>query len=194
VYLHEVPRQQEAVMQHPRIVLAAVGVAVVAAVGGGIAAAETGGSGPSYSGSGGTASSQPASAGALRTMQASVGGKSETILVDSSGMPVYYFQSDTATTSAVSGGLAAAWPSVRASSAPTSLAGGQVSSIQDSHGSQATYNGHPLYTFVSDQPGVVTGQGVENFFVVTPGVAPLSGAAAPAPSSATTDSGGGYSY
>jgi hypothetical protein len=49
------------------------------------------------------------------------------------------------------------------------------------------YNGHFLYTFVADSPGHVTGQGVQNFFVATPGtVAGTSNTAAPAgsPSSA----------
>lgn len=180
-------------MQHPRIVLAGIGVVLVAGIGG-VAAAAAGGGGSGYS-SGSAATSQTTSAGAVHIMSATVGGKSETILADASGMPLYYFPSDTATSSAVSGGLAAAWPAVPGSSGTTSLAGGQVSSVQDSHGTQTTYNGHPLYTFVSDHPGVVTGQGVENFFVATPGLAPLSGAPAPAPapSSASADS-GGYGY
>ena len=36
------------------------------------------------------------------------------------------------------------------------------------HGGQVAYNGHLLYTFVSDRKGVVTGQGVQDFFVATP--------------------------
>ena len=40
----------------------------------------------------------------------------------------------------------------------------------DIHGNQVEYNGHLLYTFVTDRPGVVTGQGVQNFFVATPGL------------------------
>ena len=39
---------------------------------------------------------------------------------------------------------------------------------------QVTYNGHPLYTFASDDAGQVTGQGVQNFFVATPGLSPLT--------------------
>ena len=38
------------------------------------------------------------------------------------------------------------------------------------HGDQVAYNGHLLYTFADDQPGQVTGQGVQGFFVATPGL------------------------
>ena len=56
--------------------------------------------------------------------------------------------------------------------------------LNDVNGHQVTYNGHPLYTFADDHAGQVTGQGVQNFFVATPGLAPLtssSAAAGPAP-------------
>src|SRR3954447_26905096 len=175
-------------MQHPRIIAAAVGVAVVAAVGG-VAVAESGGSSSSST----ATPTQSAPADMVRTMQASVAGQSETILIDATGMPLYYYQADTATSSAVSGALASAWPPVTGKTNPTTLAGGQLSSVQNQHGWQVTYNGHPLYTFVSDQPGMVTGQGVQNFFVATPNLAPLTGAPAPAPSSPPAYS-GGYGY
>jgi len=43
------------------------------------------------------------------------------------------------------------------------------------HGAQVAYNGHLLYTFADDQAGQVTGQGVQGFFVATPGLTPLAG-------------------
>jgi hypothetical protein len=46
-----------------------------------------------------------------------------------------------------------------------------------------------LYTFITDRPGQVTGQGVQNFFVATPGIAPLSGTSAP---TGTVPASGGY--
>ncbi len=49
-------------------------------------------------------------AATVRTVQATVGGKTETILVNSQGLPLYYYLNDTAAKSAVSGGLAALWP------------------------------------------------------------------------------------
>jgi len=44
-----------------------------------------------------------------------------------------------------------------------------------------------LYTFVSDRRGVVTGQGVENFFVATPKLSRKAG-------SASSGGGGTYVY
>ena len=69
---------------------------------------------------------------------------------------------------------------------------GKVAVLNDVNGQQVTYNGHPLYTFADDHAGQVTGQGVQNFFVATPGIGSISisaGSTAPAivPS-------GGYGY
>ena len=47
---------------------------------------------------------------------------------------------------------------------------GKVVSVMQPGGRQVSYKGHFLYTFVSDSPGHVTGQGVSNFFVATPNV------------------------
>jgi len=44
----------------------------------------------------------------------------------------------------------------------------QLTAVKDTHGDQAAYHGHLLYTFADDHPGHVTGQGVEDFFVATP--------------------------
>ena len=52
---------------------------------------------------------------------------------------------------------------------------GQLTAVSDAHGRQVAYNGHLLYTFVSDRSGVVTGQGVENFSVATPGLSAVGG-------------------
>jgi hypothetical protein len=69
----------------------------------------------------------------------------------------------------------------------------------DVHGDQVAYNGHLLYTFADDHAGQVTGQGVQGFFVATPGLTPISGSstaassttAGPAPAA---PSGSGYGY
>jgi hypothetical protein len=39
---------------------------------------------------------------------------------------------------------------------------------------QVAYNGHLLYTYALDRPGQATGQGFQNFFVATPGIAPVT--------------------
>ena len=46
--------------------------------------------------------------------------------------------------------------------------------VRDAHGNQVAYNGHLLYTFTADRPGQVTGQGFQNFFVATVGLAPAA--------------------
>src|SRR5580693_2748362 len=94
-------------MRHPKIIISGIALAAVAAVGGITAAS--------------AASSPPAShsgAATVRTASATVGGKTETILVNGHGLP--------------------------------------------------------LYTFADDHVDQVTGQGVEDFFVATPGLAAIS--------------------
>ena len=73
----------------------------------------------------------------------------------------------------------------------TGLAG-TLAAVTDAHGDQVAYNGHLLYTFVDDHAGQVTGQGVQSFFVATPGLTPLTGS--PAPSAPAAPSGNPYGY
>jgi predicted lipoprotein with Yx(FWY)xxD motif len=71
---------------------------------------------------------------------------------------------------------------------------GNLSTIKRSDGSvQASYNGHPLYTYAAD---TAAGQAKGNGLNVSGGVwheVTVSGAAAPAPSQSSS-SGGGYGY
>jgi predicted lipoprotein with Yx(FWY)xxD motif len=186
-------------MQRPKIIIASVAVAVIAAVGGTTAALASGSSSSSAApASSAPASSAPASTGsAVRTAQATVNGKTETILVNAQGLPLYYYQPDTAAKSLVAGQLAVAWPPLTAAMPTGTGLSGKLTAVNDAHGSQVAYNGHLLYTFVSDSSGQVTGQGVQNFFVATPGIAPLSGASATtgaAPASPASPASGGYGY
>jgi Secreted repeat of unknown function len=64
----------------------------------------------------------------------------------------------------------------------------------DVHGDQVAYNGHLLYTFADDQAGQVTGQGVQGFFVATPGLTPIAGSSTTAGTAPAAPSGGGYGY
>ena len=65
---------------------------------------------------------------------------------------------------------------------------GKLTVLNDVNGHQVTYNGHPLYTFADDHAG----QGIQNFFVATPGLTPLTtSSAGTAP---TTPSAGGLGY
>ena len=103
----------------------------------------------------------------VNVARASVNGRSEQVLVDSRGLPLYTYAGDSKAKSAVTGGLAAIWPPL-VSNAPTEHGtGGALKVVHDSNGAQVEYDGHFLYTFVSDTPGKVTGQGDQNFFVAT---------------------------
>jgi predicted lipoprotein with Yx(FWY)xxD motif len=104
----------------------------------------------------------------LHTTTARVGARTETILVNARGLPLYYYQSDTAKKSRVSGGLARLWPALVSAKPTASGVKGKLASSKQTGGRQVAYNGHFLYTFVGDIPGHVTGQGVSDFFVATP--------------------------
>ena len=176
-------------MRHPRIIIASISLAAAAALGGGVTAAAATTS---------HASSQPAAsqaaAATVRTVQASVGGKTETILVNSQGLPLYYYLNDTATKSNVTGALASLWPPLTSGSPAATGLTGQLAAVKDIHGEQVAYHGHLLYTFADDHAGQVTGQGVENFFVATPGLTPIAGTSAPAVTVPAAPTSSGYGY
>lgn len=129
------------------------------------------------------------------TLHAAVGtvnGKSETILVTAKGMPLYYYQADTAKKSFVNGELARLWPPLLSTKPTATGTGGKLTTLRVANGHQVAYNGHFLYTFVDDSPGHVTGQGVSNFFVATPHIKLIGNASRVKTS--TPSAGGGYSY
>ena len=173
-------------MRRPRIIIAGISLAAVAAIGGITAASAT----SSH------ASSMPVTAqhaaATVRTEQATVAGKTETILVNSQGLPLYFYQSDTAAKSLVTGGLASLWPPLTSASPAATGLSGKLSVVNDVHGNQVTYCGHLLYTFADDQADQVTGQGVEGFFVATPGLAANTGS--PTPAAPAAPSGNPYGY
>jgi predicted lipoprotein with Yx(FWY)xxD motif len=123
--------------------LLVTGVSVLALVvlGGSVAAA---GGGSPVSASGG-----------LKT--ATIGGA--TVLTNAKGFALYWFAPDTRTKSVCSGSCAAYWPPVKGPVALSSGITGTVGTIKRSDGTlQATYNGHPLYTYVADTaPGEAKG-------------------------------------
>jgi predicted lipoprotein with Yx(FWY)xxD motif len=173
-------------MKRPRLIMFGVAAAALAAAGG-ITAASTSGA-PAA-----TASGTPM----VRAASATVAGKTETILVNSQGLPLYVYRPDTASTSFVSGGLARLWPPLIAlTPPPTAGTGvtGKVAVLKDVNGPQVTYKGHPLYTFVSDHSDQVTGQGVQNFFVATPGITSIGAAVVPATPATPAAPVGGYGY
>jgi predicted lipoprotein with Yx(FWY)xxD motif len=177
-------------MRHPKLIIAGIGVALAAA--GGATAAVATSSSASSTPPAATAPATPGTAATVRTAQAVVGGKTEAILTTAHGLPLYFYQPDPATKSLVTGSLAALWPPLTSAAPAHAGLGGKLTVVTDVHGSQVAYNGHLLYTFASDRPGQVTGQGFQNFFVATPGIAPITASPAPAGSVPAAPSGSGY--
>jgi predicted lipoprotein with Yx(FWY)xxD motif len=141
-------------MRHPKIIIAGIGLAAVATVGG-VTAASAGAS---------PASSAPSTVQSAAT---------------------------TVRTASVTGGLAQLWPPLT-SAAPAAGLSGRLAVLNEINGRQVTYNGHALYTFADDRAGLVTGQGVQNFFVATPGLAPIGSSGSAGSASAVPSGGFGY--
>jgi predicted lipoprotein with Yx(FWY)xxD motif len=92
--------------------------------------------------------SQTASTKTTKLKTAKIG--SVTVLTTSKGFTLYSFAPDTHTASKCNGSCAQIWPPVKG---PASASGvkGKFATIKRADGSvQATYNGHPLYTFTGD--------------------------------------------
>ena len=166
-------------------------VTLIVAACGGSSAGSGGASGTPSSAA--TAASSPASSGTtLKT--AKIGGA--TVLTNAGGFTLYWFAPDTPAKSNCSGSCATLWPPVKGPSAPGPGITGKLGTITRSDGTaQATYNGHPLYTYVGDTaPGQAKGNGLNLsggvWHEVTVSVA---AAAASAPSS-ISGGGGGHGY
>lgn len=147
------------------------------------------GSSTSGTGSGSSASSA-ASSSTLKTT--TIGGA--TVLTNSKGFTLYSFAPDTSTKSNCNGSCAKYWPPVVGPATAGTGVTGKLGTITRSDGStQATYNGHPLYTYVADTaPGQAKGNGLNLSGGVWHEVT-VSGAAAPAASSSPSSGGvGGY--
>jgi len=145
-------------------------------------------SGGSASTAAAPASSAAASSSALKTTK--IGGV--TVLTNAKGFTLYWFVPDTSTTSKCNGSCAVYWPPVKGPVTAGAGVTGKLGTIKRSDGSaQATYNGHPLYTYVADKaPGQAKGNGLNLSGGVWHEVT-VSGAAAPAPSGSAS-AGGGY--
>jgi predicted lipoprotein with Yx(FWY)xxD motif len=114
-----------------------------------------------------------------------------TVLTNAKGFTVYSFAPDNSTTSKCNGACAQAWPPVKGPAKAGPGVTGKLATLKRSDGSiQATYNGHPLYTFTADTaPGQANGNGSTAFGGVWKEITP-TGKAAPT----STSSGGGYGY
>jgi len=138
------------------------------------------------------ASSAPAAASGSALKAASVGGV--TVLTNAKGFTLYWFVPDTATKSNCNGSCASFWPPVKGPATAGTGVTGKLSTITRADGStQATYNGHPLYTYIGDTaPGQNKGNGLN----ISGGLwheVTVSGSA-PAASPSASAGGGGYGY
>jgi predicted lipoprotein with Yx(FWY)xxD motif len=81
------------------------------------------------------------------------------VLTNASGLTLYSFAPDTPSRSACYGSCAAYWPPVPGNVAAGPGVTGTIGSIKRTGGStQATYDGHPLYTYIGDSaPGQDSG-------------------------------------
>ena len=106
------------------------------------------------------ASSAPAAASSSTLKTATIGGV--TVLTNAKGFTLYWFAPDTPTTSKCNGSCITYWPPVKGPATAGAGVTGKLATIKRSDGSvQATYNGHPLYTYVADTaPGQAKGNGL----------------------------------
>jgi predicted lipoprotein with Yx(FWY)xxD motif len=170
--------------KRPRLMLALPAAAAAAAI-----LAACGSSGSSSGSSPGSSSPAAASASSLKT--AKIGGA--TVLTNGQGFTVYSFAPDTPTKSNCNGTCAQNWPPVKGP-ATASGAQGTFSTIKRSNGAtQATFDGHPLYTFVGDtSPGQAKGNGLNAAGGLWHEVTSSGSAPAGSPSSGSGGGGSGY--
>jgi predicted lipoprotein with Yx(FWY)xxD motif len=178
------PALRKARHRRLRVLLALLAAAAAAAV---VAACSSSGT-PSSSG-GGSSASAAAAAGSLKT--ATIGGA--TVLTNAKGFTLYSFAPDTSTTSNCNGTCAQNWPPLNGPATASGIKG-TFGTIKRSDGStQATFDGHPLYTFVGDTaPGQAKGNGLNAAGGLWHEIT-TSGSAAPA-SAGASSGGGGYGY
>ena len=97
-----------------------------------------------------------------------------TVLVNSKGLTLYLFKGDTSKHLGCTGKCLTAWfPITGTGSASGSAKASELGTGKRGSGTQVTYGGHPLYTFVGDtKPGQINGQGLKLngnlWYVVSP--------------------------
>jgi predicted lipoprotein with Yx(FWY)xxD motif len=167
-----------------RMLLALLAVAAATAV---LAACSS--SGTSSGGGSSTSSPAAATAGSLKT--ATISGV--TVLTNASGFTLYSFAPDTPTKSNCNGTCAQNWPPVKGSATAAGVKG-TFGTIKRSNGAtQATFDGHPLYTFVGDTaPGQNKGNGLNEAGGLWHEITTSGSAPAGSSSSGTGSGGNGY--
>ena len=135
----------------------------------------------------GSASSSAAAGGTTLDVK-TIGGQQ--VVTNSAGLTLYWFAPDTSTTSKCTGSCATYWPPVKGPATAGSGVTGTLGTITRSDGTtQATYDGHPLYTYVGDTaPGQAKGNGLNLsgglwYEMTVSGATPAAGAGASASAS-----------
>lgn len=139
----------------------------------------------------GSGASSTTSAGSGATVEVATVASFGKILTNGAGLALYTFSGDHNGVSACTGSCAQAWPplTVPSGTAPTGGSGvtGTLASAKQANGTlQVTYNGALLYTFASDSPGQVTGNGVEGFSVAKVSSSSSSGSGSGSTTTPTT--------
>jgi predicted lipoprotein with Yx(FWY)xxD motif len=128
-----------------------------------------------------------------------IGGQQ--VLTNAQGMTLYWFAIDTSTTSKCAGPCASYRPPVKGPVTAGSGVTGTLGTITRPGGAtQATYDGHTLYTYVGDTaPGQAKGNGQNLsggvwYEMTVSGAKPATGTSGSTPTSTSTGGGGGYGY
>ena len=182
-------------------------VAVMALVAIGLAAC----GGSSNSSDSASAAANTTASGSDTVSTKSISGTG-TVLVDSKGAALYTNNRDSGMKVACTGSCAAIWIPLMAPSSgqPTSsdqAVQAKLAVVKANGGSQVSWGGKPLYTFVQDSPGQVTGNGFSDQFggtsftwtvastgPVSSGANSTSTSSGASNSSSSGGSSGGYGY
>jgi predicted lipoprotein with Yx(FWY)xxD motif len=166
--------------------LAALALAVSAC---GSSSSSSSATGTPAGGASSAAASAPASSASANTVLSTTINGTQ-VLTNSKGLTLYWFVPDTSTKSNCNGSCATYWPPVKGPVTAGSGVTGTLGTITRSDGStQATYDGHPLYTYVGDTaPGQAKGNGLN----LSGGVWHEMTVSGATPAASTSSGGGGY--
>jgi predicted lipoprotein with Yx(FWY)xxD motif len=166
---------------------AAAGLAAAALLAAGCGSSPPAKPATSASSSAPSTSSTASTSAALKTT--TIGGVA--ILTNAKGFTLYWFAPDTSTKSNCNGSCTSYWLPVPGPATAGAGVTGKLATIKRSDGStQATYDGHPLYTYVGD---TAPGQANGNNLNLNGGLwheMTVSGATAPSSSSSSSSGGG----
>ncbi|MDX6337794.1 MAG: hypothetical protein QOG05_5134 [Streptosporangiaceae bacterium] len=198
-------RWAPAVLAIPALLLAACGSSTSPSTASGTksASAMSTSSMPTTSSSMGGSGMSSSGTAALEKIKTSIGP----VLADAKGFTLYWYAKDTQMSSACTGSCATAWPPVAgkpAAAMGVRLVGKFGTITRGNGGLQATYKGHPLYTYAGDSaPGQVKGNGlggiwhalrVNSIGAVSPGMVMSSSSPMPSASKSSGGYGGGGGY